>query len=251
MIATELNCHGTRSGSARCRAGFTLIELLVVIAIIAILAAMLLPALSLAKERANRASCLNNVRQISIGANMYATDSRDALPPSDIKGYNHVEGEHYARYIWIDPAGTPKLKVPPNSTAYHNIGYLYPAKFVGDGSTFYCPSYNSKTSDLGKFRYQPLLTADESGIVRSSYIWNPWAEKDPVKNGYYRIFPKLSNLTGKGTKVLMLEYLNNNNAVATDQKLNPETVAHSASRSVVVLFSDFSVRAVKITGPSR
>ncbi|MFO1488526.1 MAG: prepilin-type N-terminal cleavage/methylation domain-containing protein [Verrucomicrobiota bacterium] len=122
--------HLSASSSTTRRGGFTLIELLVVIAIIAILAAMLLPALSNAKEKAKRATCVNHLHQIGVGLSMYFPDNRERVPPCS----------------WPDTSGSDNdatydaYNGSLTSTDVKNLGYLWEGKQMPNARVFYCLS---------------------------------------------------------------------------------------------------------------
>src|SRR5215471_16156050 len=142
------------AGVGALRRGFTLIELLVVIAIIAILAALLLPALTYAKERARRANCKNSLHQFGLAAIMYGDDHQQVLP----SGASNV--------------GADDDHLPVLSSATSNALVQY----TTDKRLFHCPSFAAYF-----IKEQPLRNPDEQAygyIVGYNYhgghINTPW-----------------------------------------------------------------------------
>jgi len=165
-------------------AGFTLIELLVVIAIIAILAAMLLPALASAKERAKRISCVNDLRQLAVSINVFCGDNNDIMPPLKWRDGN----PQYPYELMRLSSGNSSTPAYDADGGPYNLGVLWETKVIADGRILYCPS-NAKGDNLTYENYTALnvwpFGADASapanalnpGYVRSGYMYYPQSLK--------------------------------------------------------------------------
>jgi prepilin-type N-terminal cleavage/methylation domain-containing protein len=238
-MKNKLKLQAGQPVSAR---AFSLIELLVVVAIMAILAALLLPALAASKERAKRTTCVGNLHQLYLGCTIYASENSDWFPGL---GHDAIDGNGVFNEIndmssvrWLVMGGKEGARVPMSipeikhlGGEFENLGWLYPYDTAGNGSVFFCPSFGPDSPmSAAAYSANGLMTiadVNDGRGVCGSYSYNL------VCDGQYdRLYQKAGHILRRD--VFIMDYINTG-------MTSPADFAHSSSKGWNVAFTDGSV----------
>ncbi len=207
MLASKVKRYTSR----RVSHAFTLIELLVVIAIIAILAALLLPALAKARDKALTANCLSNFKQWGLSAVMYASDNSDNIPRDGMDAggvYPGANGASHDQNAWFNRL--PEFMAQKPLSFYTDNATGNPKKnsqiipFPGGvGKIWQCPAATMSDSDLNQ-----LSGGGAEGFF--SYVFNIDLKWQSITDRMpYPRMPKLGNLPKPVSTVLMTDSIFN------------------------------------------
>jgi prepilin-type N-terminal cleavage/methylation domain-containing protein len=213
------------------RQGFTLIELMVVISVVALLAALLLPALASAKDKVRRASCLSNLRQVGIAIHLYADDHDGNIP------YGPIAPPFTSPASFYPSTGTPTSLLSLQSGAPVGLGLLLQQYLADAPRVLFCPGSDqpldahTELDRVGKTQAQGSYYYRHGGNTR--LFDNPSEQLPPA---HLRLYNLGLNRNGQPIRALALDtqFL----APDTLESFNIKPRTHHQQRAVNILFAE-------------